>query len=157
MKGTYLCILHLATALRQLPVGKLGKFDCAPGYYLYIGKAFGPGGVPARLRHHQKPTRTRPHWHLDYLVPHTRLTEVWTVSPLNLETAWCEALAAIPDLSIPIRGFGASDSPCTAHLFYSPVAPPCRWLSQSLLSCLPLDSPNGRNVHIAIHLCQKTP
>jgi Uri superfamily endonuclease len=156
-KGTYLLIFHLATTLSQVPIGRLGRFDFNNGYYLYIGSAFGSGGLPARLAHHQQRTRTNPHWHLDYLRPYLRLQEAWSVAcALRMEPIWCMALAAIPRLTTPIRGFGASDSPCPAHLFYATDYPGPRTLSHSLFTCLPVDHPDAQNVHIDIQHFKNT-
>ena len=47
-----------------------------PGYYVYLGSALGPGGLRARIAHHQKPS-LRPHWHIDYLRAHTRIHGIW--------------------------------------------------------------------------------
>ncbi len=124
MKGTYILILHLETALAHLQVGRLGAYAFAPGFYLYVGSAFGSGGLPARLAHHQQRTKRRPHWHIDYLRQHTRLLEVWSMSGLpRREHSWCAALANAAQLHMPIRGFGASDTTCPSHLFYMPDRP----------------------------------
>jgi len=70
--GTYILILKSAVT-RRVRVGRLGNLQLCPGYYVYIGSAFGPGGLRARIDHHQRLAK-RPHWHIDYLRRHTRLT-----------------------------------------------------------------------------------
>ena len=42
-KGTYILIMGLGT-MKRLEIGRLGTFDFIPGYYAYVGSAFGPGG-----------------------------------------------------------------------------------------------------------------
>lgn len=124
LKGNYLLILHLEQDLQHLPIGRLGCFDFASGYYLYVGSAFGSGGLAARIGYHQQPRKARPHWHIDYLRPHTRLIEAWAVAtPMRLECLWCAKLTAIPDIQTSVRGFGASDTSCLTHLFYLPRRP----------------------------------
>lgn len=142
MKGTYILILQLDQFLTGLQIGKLGVFDLVPGYYLYVGSAFGAGGLNVRLAHHRRKHKPRPHWHIDYLRPVTRLREAWTVSgPERYEIRWCQAMAALPDLSMPIPNFGASDSRCRTHLFYTPRPPRSRWLTGIVLECVPYDRP----------------
>jgi Uri superfamily endonuclease len=121
VKGTYILVLQLDRLASGLRIGKLGVFDFPPGLYLYVGSAFGAGGLAARLAHHCRVEKPRPHWHIDYLRPMARLREAWTVAgPERLEGRWCRALSAAPLLSAPVPGFGASDTRCFTHLFYSP-------------------------------------
>ena len=47
-------------------VGALGQVTMPPGTYLYLRSAYGPGGLPARLRRHLRADK-RPHWHVDHL------------------------------------------------------------------------------------------
>ena len=62
-KGTYVLVLRLSSSL-TLPVGRLGECYLTKGYYIYVGSAFGSGGLAARLRHHLKVSLT-PHWHIE--------------------------------------------------------------------------------------------
>lgn len=121
-RGTYLLHLWLAQPLAQLAIGRLGRFDLAPGHYYYVGSAFGPGGLAARLRRHSV-VEKRAHWHIDYLRPHLELREMWAaVAGERLECRWCAVLASLPELSRPIPHFGASDTGCGGHLFYATAA-----------------------------------
>ncbi|MGQ9549210.1 MAG: GIY-YIG nuclease family protein [Roseiflexus sp.] len=123
-RGTYLLMLRINRDITGLPVGKLGALDFPAGYYLYVGSAFGPGGIPARLAHHAKRRKTRPHWHIDYLRALGDVEEAWSIScPVRLEQAWVSALSAAPDVRSVAPGFGAGDSPCASHLFFSPIRP----------------------------------
>lgn len=109
-------VLQLLHA-RRLHVGALGARDFAAGCYLYVGSAFGPGGLRARLGRHA--VGGRPRWHVDHLRRHSRLLEVWwTADAVRREHDWVRALAAW--LGRPGEpGFGASDSPLASHLFHA--------------------------------------
>lgn len=48
--GTYILILS-SPARSTIDVGRLGRMTLAHGYYLYVGSAFGPGGLRARIAH----------------------------------------------------------------------------------------------------------
>ena len=114
--GTYALILR-ATDVRRLQVGRLGVLYVHPGYYVYVGSAFGPGGVQARIAHHQR-VASRPHWHIDYLRPCTRFESVWyTYDPQRREHQWAQVFARLPGAAVPLVGFGASDCACVTHLF----------------------------------------
>ena len=117
-KGSYILVMELARAC-QLQIGKLGCFDFKPGYYFYVGSAFGPGGVAARVKHHIMAS-SRPRWHIDYLRRQCELQEVWfEIGAERLEHLWATALGGTVDVEIPVPGFGATDSHCVSHLFYS--------------------------------------
>ncbi len=114
--GTYVLALRLE-AERVLTVGRLGTFAFAPGLYLYVGSAWGPGGLRARLaRHWRGPQRLR--WHVDYVRHVAPVAWAAWVAGERLECRWSQALAASPALSVPVLGFGASDCRrgCRAHL-----------------------------------------
>jgi Uri superfamily endonuclease len=120
--GTYALILERAGRAR-VTVGRLGRFDLSPGVYVYVGSALGPGGLQARIRRHLDPARPL-HWHIDYLKRATRIVEIWSLAdPVRREHAWALALGTLPNASIPMPGFGASDCDCPAHLFHFPTAP----------------------------------
>jgi Uri superfamily endonuclease len=99
-------------------IGHLGKFAFPAGDYLYLGSAHGPGGLGARLRHHER-LADRPHWHLDWLRPLAHLMGGWyAVGEGALECGWSQAVACLPGATIPAPGFGAADcrNGCAAHL-----------------------------------------
>lgn len=157
MKGSYILILHLAHHLAHIPIGKLGVFNFTAGYYLYIGSAFGAGGIPARLKHHQRTTKKRPHWHIDYIRPSMHILESWSVSGTHpLETQWCTILSTLLAFHIPVRGFGASDSPCRAHLFYTSTHPHNTSLAHIIFASLPLNTPDDMPLQIQIHHYETT-
>ena len=117
IRGTYCVQLHCKQGV-GISIGKLGSFRFEAGYYLYVGSAFGPGGVHARLRHHCN-VSLRPHWHLDYLRPYAEVINTWYVAEQRHEHRWAEILEQTGALNIPVRGFGSSDCDCESHLFVS--------------------------------------
>jgi Uri superfamily endonuclease len=109
---------------RAIRVGRLGTIRLRPGYYLYIGSAFGPGGLRARVAHHHYRAK-RPHWHVDYLRRYARLESVWYASGARREHDWAAKVAAMPGAAMVLPGFGSSDCRCETHLYWfveSPVA-----------------------------------
>lgn len=57
--GTYLLLLRVDSPC-MVNVGRLGTATLGLGWVLYVGSAFGPGGLAARLRHHLRPARPAP-------------------------------------------------------------------------------------------------
>lgn len=115
LPGTYVLWLQLPQP-RTLRIGRLGEARLAPGHYAYVGSAFGPGGVRARLgRHLRGATALR--WHIDFLRRVCRVETAWvSYEPRRLEHAWAAALLTLPGASRPLAGFGASDCRCDTHL-----------------------------------------
>jgi Uri superfamily endonuclease len=120
--GTYALILVSSTG-QPVQVGKRGRLIVRPGFYVYVGSAFGPGGLGARVaRHCREQKRLR--WHIDYLRAAAAPDEVWyTLDPVSVECRWAEAFRQMPGSSMPMDGFGASDCSCRTHLFYFPRRP----------------------------------
>jgi Uri superfamily endonuclease len=117
--GTYILVLE-SHFTREIRIGSLGIVHILPGFYLYVGSAFGPGGLRARLSHHLK-SAPKPHWHIDYLRNEVELKIIgYNSSPEKLEHKLAEYLGSLPVLTIPLPRFGASDCRCPAHLFYNP-------------------------------------
>lgn len=119
--GAYLLVLH---PLRRasITVGRLGTVTIAPGWYLYVGSALGPGGLRGRLRHHLRPA-LRPHWHIDSLRQVCKVIAVgYVVDDHRWEHHWAARLAQLASPA-PCRGFGASDCRCVAHGFHLDAAP----------------------------------
>lgn len=110
--GAYLLAIRLNAART---VHRPGASGClAPGWYLYAGSAYGPGGIRARAARHLIPGKRR-HWHVDQVTAvAASLTAL--AYPGASECALAAALAAA-GLTVPIPGFGASDCRrCESHL-----------------------------------------
>jgi Uri superfamily endonuclease len=155
--GSYALFLHLPRAC-HMRTGKLGEFFFPSGDYIYLGSAFGPGGLRARLGRHLRGDGT-PRWHIDYLrkIAQVRgcccleagpdIENVANRSPIfghvELECRWSQALAALPGASILAPGFGASDcsAGCPAHLvaFLPGINPEKIRLALSQSSAIPHD------------------
>jgi len=115
--GTYAIILK-PNAERSIKVGKLGMLRVQAGYYIYVGSAFGPGGLGARIAHHKRESH-RSRWHIDYLRAAAEICEVWyTYDPRSLEHQWAETLASATKSTTPFPGFGSSDCNCLTHLYH---------------------------------------
>lgn len=121
-------MLHVSR-LKRMAIGRLGTFDIWPGFHVYVGSAFGAGGLRARVAHHLEAVAT-PHWHIDYLMGLATLLEVWyAVSDRKLERDWADLLKKESRFSCPIPRFGSSDyhRSRTSHLFFTKRRPSFQW------------------------------
>jgi Uri superfamily endonuclease len=113
--GTYVLVLRARRA-RTIAIGRFGSCRIEPGYYAYVGSAFGPGGLRARLAHHRRRT-THPRWHIDYLRVALTLEEIWFApGRFRRESLWARTMVCLSGATIPIPGFGASDHRGATHL-----------------------------------------
>ncbi len=120
--GTYLLVLQ-SLANRSLVIGRWGTLQIQPGYYLYVGSAFGPGGVRARVLRHCQQHKSRPHWHIDHLRVETIPVAVWcSYNPKRLEHDWAKGLAKRAEM-LSVNGFGCTDCHCPTHLFFTAEEP----------------------------------
>ncbi len=121
--GTYALLLECRTP-RAVRIGRLGLLRLAPGRFLYVGSAFGPGGLRARLARHFRRVKPK-RWHVDYLRGCARVVGAWyTLDPRRLEHRWASRLAGEPGLTA-VPGFGCSDCRCASHLFFGTrIEPP---------------------------------
>ncbi len=119
--GSY--VLHLSLTRPQLlNIGRLGHCHFSAGHYFYAGSACGAGGLRARVGRHLRGDGT-PHWHIDHLRLVVEVRDVfYTVTDNQLECAWSQMLAQLPQAFIPVPHFGSSDcrSGCKAHLIRFP-------------------------------------
>lgn len=129
-RGTYALILR-SDARQAVRIGRWGTLETAPGYYVYVGSAFGPGGLDARVSRHFREHKAM-RWHVDYLRAVTRpMSALCSHTPRNLEHEWAAAFALMAGMS-GIKGFGSSDCRCYAHLFFAPHEPDWDRLSRAL-------------------------
>lgn len=152
--GTYALILENESSL-DIRIGRRGNLQLIPGFYIYIGSAFGPGGIPARTARHKK-IQHSPHWHIDYLRKHTDLTEIWfSYDTKKREHQWAKQLEQQSGIIVPMAGFGSSDCQCTTHLFFSWVKPDLSAFSSQIkirhpdhfeLYCCAAKQPFGLNI-----------
>ena len=133
--GTY-ALIFSACHKHQSEIGKLGTLELKPGFYIYVGSAFGPGGLKARIDHHRK-RAGRPHWHIDYLGPFLKLIEIWyTYDPVQREHLWAQIILNTRGTSVPLDGFGSSDCRCIAHLFFRNTKPSIRTFRQKIYASI---------------------
>ena len=133
--GTY-ALVFAARRKRRLIIGKLGTFYLQPGFYVYVGSAFGPGGLKARIGHHCKDS-SRNHWHIDYLSEYLPPDEVWyTTDSTHREHHWSKALSHAREASIPLSGFGSSDCDCMSHLYFFPSRPSGNYFRRKIHACV---------------------
>ncbi|HFQ91561.1 MAG TPA: GIY-YIG nuclease family protein [Chromatiales bacterium] len=141
--GTYVLLLS-SCERRPLRIGRRGVMELAPGCYFYVGSAFGPGGIAARLGHHRRVTR-RPHWHIDYLRQALPLSDCWfSFDERRMEHCWAAVAGGLRGASIPLARFGASDCQCPAHLFHFPEPPAFQSFRRHLLMAVPDHAPLER-------------
>jgi Uri superfamily endonuclease len=138
--GTYALILE-SREQKEIQIGKLGMLALSRGFYLYLGSALGPGGITARITHHQRVSQ-RPHWHIDYLRRALPLTEYWYTHDSRLmEHQWAGLAGMLRGASIPLARFGASDCCCESHLFHFKRKPGHRMFVKQLALMLPDHAP----------------
>lgn len=145
--GTYALVMRCSSH-QHVKVGKRGLLRLRPGFYVYVGSAFGPGGLKARIVHHMKISR-KPHWHMDYLRPALTLEEIWFTYDCNhREHQWADVLAGSRRGTIPFAGFGASDCRCKSHLTFFDSRPSGAWFRRRLHAIF---NPHGK-IFIKKHL-----
>ncbi len=113
MKGTYILLIRVPEGV-EIKVGALGRLHFESGEYAYVGSAYGPGGIEARVKRHLRAEKKRK-WHIDYLLEHAEVDSVLIKEGAN------EVESAKRMLECPyVAGFGSSDSPMPSHLFMCP-------------------------------------
>ena len=114
-RGVYILVLEL-NEKKRLKIGRLGDFDFPKGFYFYVGSA--KGGFKKRISRYLKPIKKK-RWHIDYIIPHMKLIAILTIEGYYDEDRLSEILRK--KLKPFVRGFGASDSRASTHLFYAEV------------------------------------
>jgi Uri superfamily endonuclease len=131
LPGTYALVFACPDPITPV-VGALGPIRLDGGYLVYLGSAFGPGGLAGRLRHHLRPIM-RPRWHVDYLHEGASLVGAWCATgPRELEHVWARALAGRRGFRIAHPRFGSSDCDCETHLLHVRRPPTGRSLAAGL-------------------------
>jgi len=139
-KGTYLLFFEMRKP-QTIRVGKLSETHFLPGFYAYVGSAFGPGGLHARLRHHLNISE-RNHWHLDYVRPAMHFVSLWLTEDKEYrEHDWAAALDAMPNSQLPVKDMGATDCQCSGHFFYFEQLPSLCEFRKMLRNRGALDAP----------------
>jgi Uri superfamily endonuclease len=140
LPGTYALVLRVS-GRPEIVVGRLGTLVAMPGFYVYVGSAFGPGGLAKRVGRHARADK-RCRWHIDYLAAVATLEEVWyTVDKAHRECQWADTLKQTRGAIVPLEGFGASDCGCPSHLFFFQRRPSLRAFRQRLMRSIPGHGP----------------
>ena len=114
--GTYALGLFLDSQ-QSCRIGALGIHHLSQGLYVYVGSAWGPGGLAARLNRHLL-GNGKLRWHIDYVRQIALPTAIWYAPHTHTECTWAQVLHHTSSASIPVPGFGASDCRCATHLYY---------------------------------------
>ena len=130
-KGVYALIMRSGRS-RRIQIGRLGKFRFPAGSYVYVGSAWGPGGLAARIGRHLKMVK-KCRWHIDYLRQYVTMKQIWVNrwKPSG-EHVWAEVIGRFEKAAVPAEKFGSSDCRCATHLFYLPDSPSLRQFNQAL-------------------------
>jgi Uri superfamily endonuclease len=114
MKGAYLLVIKLPVPV-TIRIGRKGPIAFKQGCYAYIGSAL--NGLDQRIHRHLR-TGKKLHWHVDYLLGHACVTQVF-IKENDLREE-CKLVESFHDIFEEIPGFGCSDCSCSSHLFFGP-------------------------------------
>nr|WP_204305143.1 GIY-YIG nuclease family protein [Desulfurobacterium thermolithotrophum] len=112
-KGTYCLVFKIDDLKFKVRSGR--EFSLKSGYYIYVGSAFGSGGLRKRISRHLKKEKKK-HWHLDFISTDSsfKAFEVWVIEDKKVE---CFLANSISKTEKTITGFGSTDCKCPSHLF----------------------------------------
>ena len=116
-KGSYALVYRLEKD-RKIGVGSLGEINFPKGFYVYIGSAFGPGGLKRVDRHRRlcEDGEGSVHWHIDYLStePSSELVRAYLIPEEDVECRLSDRISG--EMEGRFKGFGCSDCSCGSHL-----------------------------------------
>ena len=113
-KGAYLLLMENIIE-QEIDVGKLGKINFQPGFYVYFGS--GMANLEKRVKHHQ--LKKKPyHYHIDYITPDLmKIKKFFLIrSSEKMESKIAQSVEKVCDYYI--KDFGCSDTKENSHLFY---------------------------------------
>jgi len=111
MKGSYILIIEIDQD-KDIQIGSIGTITFKKGFYAYIGSAL--NGLEQRIERHVRKQK-RLHWHIDFLLEHGKIVEVFYRESYNREE--CEIANIFHKKLKGITNFGCSDCKCKSHLF----------------------------------------
>ena len=116
VRGTYCLIFHVDTIRFKVKSGR--KFFLERGNYIYVGSAFGSGGIRTRVKRHLK-RRKKLHWHIDFITSHDsfEFIDLMVFEDMRIE---CKIAQLLSLFLVPVDGFGCTDCSCSSHLFRLP-------------------------------------
>jgi Uri superfamily endonuclease len=135
--GTYVMVMTLKRSM-SLRIGRLETFWLPAGYLLYVGSAFGGGGVRGRTRRHRQAIAPKM-WNLDHVKAVARPVEIWwTHFEKKVECRWAMALADLEGYRCPAPGFGSNDcQTCPAHFYHRSDPPSAEAFTERIGQTIP--------------------
>ncbi|MBT5872291.1 MAG: GIY-YIG nuclease family protein [Candidatus Latescibacteria bacterium] len=119
--GTYIIVMRSGQEA-SLQIRSWGRIELRRGWYIYVGSAFGPGGIRARVSRHFREDKAK-HWHIDDITALARPQSAWfSVESQRLEHTWATVCQQSDEFTA-VRGFGCSDCTCYSHLFFAGKEP----------------------------------
>jgi Uri superfamily endonuclease len=123
-KGSY--ILFFSNRYNaKIKIGSLGELLFENGFYMYIGSAFGPGGLTKRIQRHLNPNK-KIFWHIDYLSRNKQFKLINIIEiPFSIKEECLIVNFLLENIFLKneiksVKNFGSSDCKCKSHLlFYS--------------------------------------
>ena len=89
------------------------------GFYIYVGSAFGAGGLSSRIHRHLRKDKKQ-HWHIDQITCAENCTVYGVATFLN-EKSECIISGKLKKMKglTPVVGFGNSDckNSCQSHFY----------------------------------------
>ena len=116
LKGSYILFIRINQIIPVIIRNKIVQLKS--GYYLYVGSAFGAGGLSSRLHRHIRKIKKK-HWHIDQIT----MSQYSSVEGIGIsidKRSECEISHVFSRMEsiIPIKGFGNSDcDTCKSHFF----------------------------------------
>jgi Uri superfamily endonuclease len=152
-RGTYALLMELDRPRTFAVVGRHFRDVHLPaGHYVYVGSAFGAGGVRARVGHHLGYS-VRPLWNIDHVRRAMVIRNVWyTHDAVQREHAWAKAVFyEVLDGAVVVPKFGAWDCVkwgltrrCPTHFFHYPRPPSWSAFRDALRTKIPGHAAVGR-------------
>ena len=116
LQGTYTLFIRIKAEISIEIRKRVIKLQ--PGFYIYVGSAFGAGGLSSRLHRHMRKNKKK-HWHIDQVTMsnHSRIEGIGISIEKKNECTIASLLSEIENIS-PIKGVGNSDCiQCQSHFF----------------------------------------
>jgi Uri superfamily endonuclease len=115
LSGTYLLFFQIS---EDIIIYRRGQtIELTKGYYIYVGSAFGAGGLTSRLHRHVRKQKKK-HWHIDQVTMH-KASEIIGIAIAINQKKECELYKLLSKIDefLPIPGIGNSDcnNECESH------------------------------------------
>ena len=118
--GVYLLLLFNDKNIK-ITIGSLGVIEFLHGYYIYIGSAFGKGGLSSRLKRHIN-IKKKIFWHIDYLLDQKSCLLTNIIELITNDKIECKITNMLLNVNYKfnrVPKFGSSDCSCESHLLFN--------------------------------------